>query len=173
MILSWKKKEKELSGKFSGIAAWAGQPMTAFVETLVQREGGRQRKLALYYPAYYRCLLNRLYLFRGQAVTPEEVFVAQFSDRKKNSNERELLDLKKFDAYDAAVAYIKTRSGEKLEIVGVNPFVSCVPLEKLNCFTPRYQSPTHVAEGTDQAISFVEIYEYVPMPTKIPATQTH
>jgi hypothetical protein len=47
-------------------------------------------------------------------------------------------------------------------MVGTDPFISAVPLEKLDHYQPVYQSQSPVVRQTDKTIYYVEIFEYLP-----------
>ena len=68
--------------------------------------------------------------------------------------------MKLFSTYNEAEAFLETHPGYK--IVGINPFISPIPLKKLEHYKLIYQSDTTVVKRGGEKISYVEIFEYIP-----------
>jgi hypothetical protein len=64
----------------------------------------------LYYPAYYRTLLVRLYNFGGEAYTPEDYTVVRHQVGDSSGiTANEIQDLRRFSTYEEALAFLMRR----------------------------------------------------------------
>ena len=71
-------------------------------------------------------------------------------------------DLQNFVTYEEAETYVESQGSSYYEIVGRDPFVSPVPLEKLEHYELIYQSDTVLVQRGEETVSSVEIFEYSP-----------
>lgn len=152
-------------GKFVGVASWSDRPPSDYLEDYyAPSKSGGLVKATVYYPAFYRSLFNRLYVFRGLPVTPRQTTVLSFrNDRDEAGNPIKVVTaLRDFDDYDEAERYRRTLPPETTRLVGRTPFLTCVPLEGLEHFRLIHQSPTVIGARFGQPVSYVEIYERVP-----------
>ncbi len=156
---------RQTKGKFRQIARWTGRDMSEFVEICSQRtKSGEIVKGFVYRPAYYRSMLTRMYIFRGRPFQPSEVYVASFHDPPSGSTEehRQLSLHGSFNSYAEARAYLDRQPPGTAEIVGLNAFQSCVPIEEsLTQFRPVYRSRMFKGRVHGQAVPQLEIYEYL------------
>jgi dolichyl-diphosphooligosaccharide--protein glycosyltransferase len=151
-------------GKIHSLAHWADLPLEQFSETWYQRgKNGELTPFPVYYPAYYQSILARLYVFRGQAVQPNDVYVLSFRATTNDHGERckELSAWKQFKTYAEAQDYFRTQPPQTTRLVGVAPYASCVPLEPLTSYRLVYRSASSRRVARGQAAGTVEIYEYV------------
>src|SRR4030042_4469879 len=127
--------------------------------------------MMLYYPEYYRSMCVRLYSFGGEAWDPDEwiqnnpdkkIQVISFVEKTdlEGNKYREITDVKQFDTYAKAKAFVG--ADPDYIIVGTSPYISPVPLEKLEHFELVHKSPTNVVTRGNDTISYVEIFEYSP-----------
>jgi dolichyl-diphosphooligosaccharide--protein glycosyltransferase len=137
-------------GKLQSMPFWIRRDSAEFHEGYYQRtESGRLLPVTVYYPEYYRTLGSRLYLFTGQAVTPQNsTWVITYAEQPGGSGatagfagrpRRIITESKQFATYEEAVEYLKTQPPNS-RLVGLNPFASCVPLEALKNYKLVYDS---------------------------------
>lgn len=155
------------SGKFYAMATWAGKSQSQFYDVFYQ--GNTQtgfQAVMLYYPEYYQAMSTRLYLFGGQQWVPQQVTVISWTETQLTSTDgstftaKVISDMQSFSSYDSAKAFVDTHPNYK--IVGSDPLVSPVPLDKLEHYKLIHQSPTIVATQQTGNISEVEIFQYEP-----------
>ena len=117
----------------------------------------------VYYPAYYQNLLIRLYNFNGEAVTAPKPAVITYEERtdRKGNTFRMITDAQEFSSYTEAEAYLKQQGLGNSRIVGINPFVSPVPLEAEDDYRVVYSSNGKVNDPNAGSIPEVKIFEYV------------
>ncbi len=143
--------------------AMAGGSQDKFYETYYrQTEGGKLEPMTLFYPAYYRSMVVRLYNFDGQAVVPEETLVISYEEKLSREGVRykEITGSETFSTYEEAEAYILSQESGKYVIGNSDPFVTPVPLEKLEHYKLVYQSDATVPVAGKNVPS-VKIFEYV------------
>jgi len=104
---------------------------------------------------------SRLYNFDGKQVVPQNsTWVISYAERK---GYKEILTTQLFPTYGEAKAYLESQTSPNYRIVGNDPCISPVPLEKLEHYQLIYQSDTWGAKLGDEIISYwVEIFEYLP-----------
>ncbi|UCG82010.1 MAG: hypothetical protein JSW38_07240, partial [Dehalococcoidia bacterium] len=153
-------------GKFYAMVEWAGEERSDFFEPYFRRQnGGFVLEAMLYYPKYYKSICSRLYNFDGKAVTPiNETWVISYKEWKSEYGQpfKELTGIanggEPFATYEEALEFVEKQEAPNYRIVGTNPTVSPVPLEKLEHYELAYKSPPQ--EGT--TISLVKLFEYTP-----------
>lgn len=151
--------------KFYAIASYAGLDESEFFEMYFQDQGnGMVRGDYYFYPEYYSSLLVRLYNFNGQEYIPDTITVISFEDRVSDGEPYKFItNSQTFSDYAAADAFIKSRSSENYRIVGTDPFMSPVPLNKLEEYRQVFSS-----EGTKTysggLMPQVKVFEYTGIP---------
>ncbi|MHC5109452.1 MAG: oligosaccharyl transferase, archaeosortase A system-associated [Planctomycetota bacterium] len=152
-----------IGGRMSSLAHWSGKPLTEFSETWYRREAsGVLRAFQVFYPAYYQSLLARLYVFRGRAIDPDEVYVLSFMEESISGGEpiKLLVGMERFDDYASARQYAASRPASNTRLAGFDPLSSCTPLNAMEGeFELRYQSPTVRMNIQDSPVAHIEIYE--------------
>ncbi len=149
--------------KFYAMPIWAGEDPDKFWDTFYYKTAEGLKPLTLYYPEYYRSMCSRLYNFGGKAVVPENsTWVVSYIERvdAAGNSYKEIAGLQVFSTYEEAVAFLETHPGYR--IVGINPFTSPVPLETLEHYQLIHQSDSIVYLRGSEAITYVEIFEYLP-----------
>ena len=118
-------------GKFWAVALWAGKQQSDFFDIYYLPQDNQLRATQLFYPEYYRSTLVRLYNFDGKAVTPQQINVISYEDRKSNDGKpfKLITSAKQFNTTEEAQAYISSQQSGNYRIVGIDPFSSPVPLE--------------------------------------------
>lgn len=153
-------------GKFYAMVVWADKNTADFFDVFYSPEDGRLVPKRLYLQAYYESMCSRLYNFGGEAWVPSETKLISWSWKEVTDAEgnkftvKVISDEKSFDSYEKAQQFLNTH--EDYVIVGDNPFISPVPLEKLEQFKLVHKSPNVAVTRGDETISYVEIFEYLP-----------
>jgi dolichyl-diphosphooligosaccharide--protein glycosyltransferase len=155
------------NGKFYAMVVWAGKSQSQFFDVFYQgTQAGTLQPVILYYPEYYQSMCSRLYFFAGKEWVPQQTLVVSWNERELTSTEgntfkaKVISDQKTFPTYDSAKAFVD--ANQNYRIVGTDPLVSSVPLEKLEHYKLIHQSPSVVATQQSENISYVEIFEYAP-----------
>jgi dolichyl-diphosphooligosaccharide--protein glycosyltransferase len=155
------------NGKFYAMVVWAGKSQSQFFDVFYQgTQAGTLQPVILYYPEYYQSMCSRLYFFAGKEWVPQQTLAVSWTERELTSTEgntfkaKVISDQKTFPTYDSAKAFVD--ADQDYRIVGTDPLVSPVPLEKLEHYTLIHQSPSVVATQQSENISYVEIFEYLP-----------
>jgi dolichyl-diphosphooligosaccharide--protein glycosyltransferase len=145
--------------KFYAMAEWAGSNSSEFYEIYyVQTSTSGGQWAYLYYPAYYNSTVVRLYNFDGKAVTPTQSLVISYEETEYQGQKyKEVTSGQPFSSYEDAQAYVANQTSGNYRIVGVDPFSSPVPLEKLNSYKLVYP-PEATANIT---ATNVKIFEYL------------
>ncbi|MBN1190744.1 MAG: oligosaccharyl transferase, archaeosortase A system-associated [Dehalococcoidales bacterium] len=148
--------------KFSAMAEWAGVEFP--IGNYYQRnESGTLEKVRVYYAEYYQSMCSRLYNFQGSAVIPRNTTrVISFVEKTdlKGTRYKEIISNEVYPTYEEALEACKQSPGSI--IAGTDPFISPVPLEKLEQYQLVYQSPTVLGKDGDRMITSVEVFEYKP-----------
>jgi len=171
IIIDWltalhKVPDSDINGYFSVLIEWAGKDQSEFYEKYYLRnEQGALESIALYHPEYYQSMSSRLYFFRGEEVAPANTtWVISYVEKTHRTGVKykEISSQRRFSTYEGALSFLETQSSPYYRIVGVDPLLSPVPLERLEHYEFIYQSPTIVATWEQELISEVEIFEYQP-----------
>jgi len=152
---------KITTAKFYALAIWAGKSASQFYEIYYREEEGRLEPVPVYYPEYYQTMCSRLYNFDGKQVVPRNsTWVISYTER---DGYKVISSTQLFPTYEEAKAYLESQTSPNYRIVGNDPFVSPVPLKKLEHYRPIYHSDTWGAKRGEEIISYyVEIFEYLP-----------
>ena len=154
-----------LIGKFQGIIQWAGRNPTEFFETYYRpKEDGTFEPMTIYYPAYYRSMLTRLYVFAGRGYIPNQTtWAIQFVEKVDPLGRRvkQIVRSVRFADDVTAERFVARQEDDHWRIAGINHAQSCVPLAPLERYKLVYKSPTTVAQTVTEDISYVEIFEYL------------
>lgn len=152
------------TGKFYAMIEWAEKDKEDFFEAYYDPQTGKGR--LLYHVSYYQSICSRLYNFGGQEWIPAETTVISYKEEEltdikgKKFRARVITDFQSFVNYDEAKTFVDEHPGYL--IVGADPFVSPVPLEKLEHYELVYQSPNTVYTHGNETISLVEVFERFP-----------
>jgi dolichyl-diphosphooligosaccharide--protein glycosyltransferase len=154
-------------GKFPAIVVWAGKDQSQFYDVFYQStQTGTLQPVIYYYPSYYQSMCSRLYLYAGEEWVPQQTIAISWTERDLTSTDgstftaKVISDQKFFSTYDSAKSFVDAHNDYR--IVGTDPLVSPVPLEKLEHYKLIHQSPSVVATQQSENISYVEIFEYSP-----------
>lgn len=109
--------------------------------------------------------MRQIVPFRGEEVIPsDDTWVISYAERT-NSNGmkfKEIVTQKRFATYEDAKSYLDSQAEPNYRLVGIYPFISPVPLEKLENYKQVYQSSPRLPTLGDNTISYVKIFEYSP-----------
>jgi dolichyl-diphosphooligosaccharide--protein glycosyltransferase len=146
---------------FGAIAYIAGQPESRYCEIYYRRQNDTMIPTLLYYPDYYNTMAVRLYCFEGNKYTPQETAVISWEDRQNPDGQqyKEITGIKTFGSYSEASDFIASQQSGNWRIVGKDPTVSPVPLDRLNGYRLAYASSQKSKVGTADTSS-VKIFEY-------------
>jgi hypothetical protein len=73
---------------------------------------------------------------------------------------KEVTSMETFTDYNAAMDFLQSHASSNYRIVGTNPFISPVPLEKVQSYELVYSSKESIAQHDMGRISTVKIFEY-------------
>ena len=148
-------------GKFYAMAEWADKSADEFYEIYYLQTSDGWQVTYLYYPAYYNSTVVRLYNFDGKAVISTQPIVISYAEKVMSGGEKykEITSGQPFSSYEDAQAYVAAQTSGNYRIVGVDPFSSIVPLEKLNSYEFVY--PLEATTNTTTNTSTVKIFKYL------------
>jgi asparagine N-glycosylation enzyme membrane subunit Stt3 len=151
-----------VTGKFYAMVDWAeeetGKSVDDFYEIYyAQQQDGGGQWVPLYYPAYYKSTVARLYNFDGEAVVPTESAVISYSEQESTEgiNYKVVTSYQSFTTYEEAEAYVASQTSGNYRIVGTTAFSSPVPLEELNSYELVHSS------GDTTSSTTVKIFKYL------------
>jgi len=149
--------------KFWAIATWAERDKSEFYDVYYQLQEGKLALIPLFHPEYYRSLSTRLYNFDGKAVTPQSSSVISYQEKVSREGElyKEVTSSKTFSSYEEAVAYVSSQKSANYKIVGIDPFVSPVPLEELKHYRLVHTSESQTMSPVGDMVPSVKIFEYI------------
>ena len=153
------------TGKFGGIATWAEESESHFLELYYpETADGLPEPITLYYPDYYRSVCSRLYNFGGEAVVPHNstMVISYKETTVLGMHFKEILSAQTFATYEEAQEYLESQTASNYRIVGESPFISPVPLEELEHYKLIHRSDPAVVGEYEEPISYVKIFEYLP-----------
>jgi dolichyl-diphosphooligosaccharide--protein glycosyltransferase len=142
---------------------FAGMETEHFFERYYTPQGNRLRGDYYFYPEYYESLAVRLYNFDGANVIPQRVTVLSYEDKVFPDGEpyKEVVKLTSFQSYEEALNYKNGKNGDKMRIVGTDPYISPVPLESLKNYSLVYISSDSSVHPEIGRIAKVKIFEYI------------
>jgi len=145
------------TGKFYAMVEWAGGSVADFYEIYYQQaQDGSLMSGILYYPAYYKTAVARLYNFDGEAVVPTESLVISYEEAEYGGEKyKEIIGGQSFASYEEAEAYVASQTSGNYRIVGTGPFDSPVPLEALTSYERVHSSGDTTSQTT------VKIFKYL------------
>lgn len=148
--------------KFWAIVTWAGKPQNEFFEEYYIPQRDRPGFARLYYPAYYRSVVTRLYNFDGKAVTPQATLVIAYEEKvtRDGQSYKQITNAQSYPNYADAAKFIESQKSGNYRIVGNNPFISPVPLEALKDYRLVYSSSNGVAHQDVGQVPEVKVFEY-------------
>jgi dolichyl-diphosphooligosaccharide--protein glycosyltransferase len=147
--------------KFHTIATWSGQGTEKIYDFYLVPQNGGFISVPLFYPAYYRSLSTRLYIFDGDEVIPTISWVISYGEKVINGGEPQkyLTGVEQFDTYQEAEAYLLSQSSDNYRIVSVSPFLTPVPLEAVQNYRLVHSAGT-VMHPDVGVFTEVKIFEY-------------
>jgi hypothetical protein len=150
------------TSKFFAMSAYTSGKTEDYIETYREQDGDLLLPVRIYHPSYYQTLGVRLYNFNGEAVEPVQTLVVLVEERVNAEGIafKLVLQTRSFNNYESAVSFIDAQQSGNYEIIGVDPFISPVPIEKLNQYTLVYTSDEIVEEESGVTNPAVKIFKY-------------
>ncbi|MFC1980928.1 oligosaccharyl transferase, archaeosortase A system-associated [Chloroflexota bacterium] len=149
--------------KFWAVVTWAGRELSDFIDVyhLVQKDN--TIPVQIFTPEYYRSISVRLYNFDGKAVTTVKPVVLSYQEKvdSRGTQYKQITNAQEFSTYEEALSYIENQKSGKHSIVGVNPFVSPVPLEAIKSYKLVYSSDDSIKQAEALMVPEVKIFKYV------------
>jgi len=151
------------TSKFHALPTWAGSNKEEFYDVYYQPQDGKLVPVYCFYPEYYRSLAIRLYNFDGSEVIPQKSTVIAYEERTSPDGQpyKEITGVEHLSSYEQAEAYVATQESGNYRIIGDDPFVSPVPLERLEHYTLVHSSEGAIMEPSAGRIAEVKIFEYI------------
>jgi dolichyl-diphosphooligosaccharide--protein glycosyltransferase len=147
--------------KFHAKPEWAGISADKFygIYFLPGQDGGQW--VTLYYPAYFKSMVARLYNFGGKAVVPGESTVISYNEVIiEGERHKRITNAWSFPTYEDAQTFVANQPPGNYRIGSPNPFSSPVPLEALHSYELVHQSEATVAMF-GQTLPTVKIFKYL------------
>jgi hypothetical protein len=146
-----------VTGKFYAMAAFAKKSSDEFYGFYyVPLEGGTLQPVQLFYPSYYNSTVVRLYNFDGKEVSENPIVISwQRTLVQEGIWVNQITGSWSFPSYEEAEAYIASQESGNYKIVSQDPFVSPVPLEKMEHYSLVYNSSQLAGDNP-----FIKIFEY-------------
>ena len=141
-----------VSAKYHALITWSGRNQGEYYDIYYVPQDSRLQPIIVFYPAYYRSLCVRMFVFNGESVSIEKPIVITYSDNlDKNGNAIKVVtEIKDFGSYQSALDYMASRNITNQRIVGANNTSSPIALEAVTDFKLVYNSANEV-----------KIYEYI------------
>jgi oligosaccharyl transferase (archaeosortase A-associated) len=149
--------------KFWAVVTWADQPLVKYADIFYVPYQNGYSPVQLYYPAYYNCLVVRLYNFDGKAITTVQATVVTYTETVDDNgvSYKVVSDYQQFDSYQEAQDYIDSQESGNYAIVGVSPFISPISLEAVPDFQLVHASEQGTSTSGVGFVPEVKIFEYV------------
>jgi dolichyl-diphosphooligosaccharide--protein glycosyltransferase len=156
-----------VTSMFSNIVAFADRSEDEFYGVYYWSVKGQLWPIRVFYPEYYQSLAVRLYSSDGREVTGANPAVISYVPKTalNGKSYNELTSLKQFPTYDEAKAYIFSQTLGNYRIVGLNEFVSPVPLGPLEQYRLVHSSESPVTVSIIGAtVPSIKVFEYMAKP---------
>jgi len=147
------------TSKFYALPTWAGKSPGEFYGTYyAPQEGGTLKPVSFFYPSYYQSTVVRLYNFNGEAAAPKDsAIIISYVEKVSQEGEPygEITSSQEFSSYEEAEAYVLKQESGKYVFGNYDPFVTPVPLQKMEHYKLVYES-----SQKQQGKAEVKIFEY-------------
>ena len=157
-----------VTDKFYAAVTTSGGSLEDFYDVfyVLNNSTGQLQPVRLYFPEYYQSMCVRLYNFGGEAVSTQRCLVISYDNKISTQGTRykEITSSKQFQTYEEASTYVSSQKSGNYQIVSDNPFLSPVPLEKVEHYTLIHDSNASISLPSGSAttsIAAVRIFEYV------------
>ena len=162
LLLTWVglvNGRAESLGRLGSVQLWSGYQNKTYA-TFMMREvvEGVYEPLLLYTPEYYRTMSARLCLFNGKAVTPANSTWVITAKKHPIANDYSVINTEqRFATYQEAVDFLAKSKEPTARLVGLNPRLSCVPLEASPSFHFEFDSRPGARAGE---LMGVKVFSY-------------
>jgi hypothetical protein len=152
-------------GKFHAILTWAEKEQSDYYDVFYVPDDfanpTQYSPRMLYLTDYYRSLYVRLYNFDGEAVTDvNPAVITWVEEEQEGQTIKRITAAQGFTNYQRAIEYRDSLGEGNHAIVGVNPFISPVPLETAQGFQRVYSSEQGTSMPSVGFMPEVKIFEY-------------
>jgi len=149
------------TSKFWAIVNWAGREQEEFIGTYYLPHEGQLIPVQVFLPEYYRTMCVRLYNFDGEAVTTTSPAVITYEEKvdRDGNRYRQINDVQEFSSHQEALDYVESEGSANHSIVGINPFISPIPLEAVQSYKLVYSSESGASDTGTDMIPEVKIFE--------------
>jgi asparagine N-glycosylation enzyme membrane subunit Stt3 len=117
--------------------------------------GGQHARVRVYFPAFYRSMAARLYLFEGRRIDSRQTGVMVFLT---SGNEETIHSVRKFASEKEAEQWIAANPYETANLASADPAASCVDLDEIPWLTRVFASSNERVVGGKQP-TVVKIFE--------------
>jgi hypothetical protein len=106
-------------------------------------------------------MVVRLYNFEGKQVVPSDVNVVGYDNALSNDGKqyKVINEIRKFNSRQEAEQFISSQQPKMYRIVGVDPYISPVPLDALKNYKLVYSSSQKKQDG-QVTTSYIKIFQY-------------
>jgi asparagine N-glycosylation enzyme membrane subunit Stt3 len=148
--------------KFWAVATWAGRRSDDYLGIYLSRSQDQFVGVNVFELDYYLTTYVRLYNFDGKAVTEVHPVVITYEERAGDDGNiyRLVTEAQEFTDYQEAADYAESQGAANHKVVGIDPFISPVPLEALDDFELVYSAETGVTKQHTGLIPGVKIFKY-------------
>ncbi|MGD0780416.1 MAG: oligosaccharyl transferase, archaeosortase A system-associated [Dehalococcoidales bacterium] len=146
------------------ITTYAGTTSEQFFDMyFILGNDGKLRPVVYYYPQYYQSLAVRLYIFNGNEIVPDSIDVISYVEKVNNDGTRykQVTGDKTFNSYKEATDYLAKQTTGNYRIVNASPFVSSVPLERLEHYKLVYSSNQSSLVYLEKNVPALKIFERI------------
>jgi len=145
-----------VTSKFYAMVNWSGQNLDDYEGIYYVPNNKQLQPIRLFYPQYYQSLSVRLYFFNGEAVSTVRPIVITWADKTddKGNKFQQVTESREFGSYNDALTY--ANSGKNRRVVGINEFVSPLPLDKTVNYQLVYNSTQKVGGQSE-----IKVFQYI------------
>jgi dolichyl-diphosphooligosaccharide--protein glycosyltransferase len=148
--------------KLWAVIDWAKQDQNKYFSVYYVNNNGSYVAVQVMNPDFYRTLAVRLYSFDGKAVADGSPLVITYDDKVSGgSHYRVATKSQGYSSYKAAQDFVSSQKSGNYDIVGVNPFVSPIPLDAVPNYKLVYSSQYSKSSSQNSTIPEIKVFEYV------------
>jgi len=147
--------------KFFALPTWVGSTYEEYYDVYIQKQNDKYVPTVLFYPEYYQAMVVRLYNFEGKQVVPSDVNVVGYDNALSSDGKqyKVINEIRKFNSRQEAEQFIASQKPKMYRIVGMDPYISPVPLDALKNYKLVYSSSQKKQDG-QVTTSYIKIFQY-------------
>jgi oligosaccharyl transferase (archaeosortase A-associated) len=151
-----------ITSKLWAVVDWAGKDQNKYFEVYYVNNSGSYSPVQVMTPDFYRTLAVRLYSFDGKAVAEGKPLVITYEYKTSGTTRfKAATKSQEFSSYKAAQDFISSQKTGNYDIVGINPFISPVPLEAVPNYKLIYSSKYSQAASQNTTIPEIKLFEHI------------